>query len=802
MVSLATAIARRGGMWSIWLRIESLGLSTTQYTFCSKPPTYAGATWLDYLAADSLPRTLTERVEPFGGAKDVGQFSFNLIDRGDFLTKLLRWDAPPYSTLTGNVTRAASTITFAATGRSGFSLAAGSILYIGQEALAVTGFSGPTASVTRGVLGTTAAAHYTGDPVRSYPPRLEGRTVTLGIVPYDATDSTAELELDTFSIRQVGYTPDWTGYTFACVSRLAALIRTVGAASAGSYQLGAILKGQTLLLRAVLQPASAIFGVWPGFSGYSDRYFVLDGKEYVTANPNALPGAFFPRNATYCSIQITSRSRLGTSQVKLDNDAINGQMRITTPLVADTSDGIGSFRFSPGPSPSTDRTSGTWYQSAHWCDILLCLFLSSQSVNDGLTMVNYPAGGPNHSALEIGWGAGIRVARCNVTSFLAVKDRTPDWLFPAFVLDKAANLADVVNNYFLRPLGAYITTKNGQLTLVLPRLSYVGQPATVLDKTLILRKRLADGTYEPRITGTNDPGNQARAVLLNMTAPNGDVATRLITASQFGGQLTQYDAPVDQNSIMRLDIPGVRADQAGTDVLCEQIALRQLFRAFNPPRMIEAYGDLSTYANGLGDVLQVTADLMPNPVTGVRGVVTLGTIIERGTNLDVKTDDPGFRYRILDYGPVQGVGLVAPAANISAWSFPGGATHGTATILSQAYTDAAAAAPLPSTDAAQFAVGMVVKLLNQDGTRASPGAGPGQTQVITNVILTVTSGHQTLWLDGDFNGMAGSIVGKILVLAGYDLARAADQATYAAEADTTYLTVGSGTRGPWLWGDP
>lgn len=805
MVTRADAIARRGGAWVPYVRIESLGGYKSlgvlkQYTFCSvAPPAYAATdpTWLPYLG--ELPTTLGERVNPLGGVKDVGQFTFSLEDRGGFLTDLLRWDEAAVARLSGNFAVGSTTMSYPFGTQYGI-FGTYPIVYIGTEAVEVLSSTSLSAIVNRGVLGTQAAPHFTNDPFKIHPPRLERRVVSLGIVPYDAGGPSDELELEQFVIDKVGFSDDWTAYTFECSTRLAILLRTVGAASAGSYQIFSIIQGQILILRAILHPASTLGGVWPDRNtgvGLEDRYFLIDEKEFITANSRPIPGENIPNSATHSHVQITDRARLGTAQVKLDSTAVQNALSVTTPLVADRSDGIGSFRYSPAPTPSTSRASGTWTQSDHFVDIMLCLMLSSATEDDQLELVNYSAGLPNHSCLEVGWGAGIQAARVNVQTFLDVKDRTPDWRFPAFILDASQNLADVINAHFLVPLGCFLTTKSGLLTLTLPRLSYTGQVVSGLDSTNILREKIAQGVYGPRIKAGYDPTNQAKAILLTMTAPNGDTAERLITGSDFAGQYAQYNPAQDQNALIKIAVPGVRADQAGTAALLEQIAMARLLRAFYPPRLTEVYADLATYGIGLGDVIQVTNPIVPNPVTGVRGVVSLGFVVERSTNLDVESDDPGFKIVMLEYGPFLAVGCIAPAGEVTAYSWAGGALGPTLTITRNRYTEASAGGGLPTTDADAFRVGMRVRLVNRDGTLASPSSGAGQTQTIT----LITSSTQAIRLDGDFNGMGSSIVGHILELADYDQALAQDQLYYSAEADASNMTVGSGTRAPWLWGE-
>lgn len=825
MVTLAQAIARRGGAWAVWVRIEGLGTAInapaydhpTQYTFCTGVPGYAvpagfdPATWLPYLSADALPRTLSERVDPLGGVRDAGEYTFSVVDRDNFLTSLLRWDAPQLGQLAADVTVGAGSVSIKGVNPGVINIFGGlgpTTIWIGQEALYVpaSGSTGtPPANVVctvyRGVHDSLAAPHSAGDPVYLYPPRLEGRTVRLGIVPMDANSAFDELELDQYTITETGFSLDFEAFTFKCASRLMSLTRTIGAASAGYYQLGVIHRGQYLQMRAIGQPAGSINGVWPASPGpgYEDRYFQIDDKEILRGNANPTVGDAAWITAIHgwqVGISITDRALLGTAQTVTDANKLwvgNTGPKVTTPLVAETADGIGSFRFSPGPTPSTSRSSGTWTQSAHWVDIILCLLLSSRTKGDGLELFNYPAGGPNHSSLEVGWGAGIPVARVDVASFLAVRDRTPDWRFPDFLLAKTGKLNELLNTQFLRPLGAYISSKAGRLTLVLPRIPYVGNvPAPTLS---LLSEAVTPGRSRAALTASYDPANRIRAVLLKMRAPNGDEATVLISAGDYGGQISARDSVNVNDGVLELAIPSIRGDRGGTDVLVEQIGQRRLLRQIKTPLLFQARVDLAQYAIGLGDLVTINADNVPNSASGVRGINALPAIvIERSIDLDVTRGPPGIGLRLLSYGQRPStVGAIAPSATIVSWDL---ALH-VASVATNRFTDSTATAPLPNTEATQFAVGMRCKLINPDGTLASPAGGAGHYQTVT------ATGVNSVTFDGDWAATITVVnPGYVIVLADYDDARVLDQVMYVAMADAATLTVGATQVAPWGYGEP
>jgi hypothetical protein len=766
VTTVQEALDRRRGRWVLWVEIAGLGIANGIYKWSTGVPDYAAGdpTWLPVL--EGVPRELTEDVDRDGGIVNAGVLSFTLVDRDDVVSDLLRFDADPVGELlqAGIDDTDASFIV-----RNGTPFAVDDVIHLDHEAMIVTAVTPGTPgslTVTRGELGTEAQAHAQFTAIRGWVPKLHGRVVTFYLAPADAASYADKLELGEYSVAKVGWTVDWTGWRISCASTVLALKRRVGDGLQESYRaIVAFDDGRTFSLEAVGHTRRNFErNVW----GIRD-YYLLNGRELVLA------AGYVHAN----QIVIEQRGLAGTQQVDLQQAMADGGFTVHRPLVANTDDGVGAFRYIPTTAADQeDRDDPAVVQSDHWVDIALCLMTSSRRAEDGLELVNYESGFPNWSTLPVGMGAGIKAARIDFAAWLVLRYRTPNWRFPRLWLTEPTQLGKLLVEQFLRALGVFLVSVNGKIRPVLPQLPYSGLGAFAFDHGNLLAEPRP--LARPLISGGFDESGSRKAVVLKPRNAAGEPVTIVIAAPDLG----QDDEPTSED-VLEIDLPGVSTGQAGVTAFLEELAIRRLWRTARPPPALDVQVDLEALGVTLGNLVGVTFDAAPNPQLGGRGWdnVTM-TVVGRALDLDLQA--PGLRFQLLGYGGRLEVGRVAPSAKITGWN----AGTSTATVAANRYTDPdGAILGLPVSDAEAFLAGAVVKVIDEDGTDAH-----SSTQLVT-----ADGASNQIVLDGNWG--VTDPTGLIIVLADYDAARTEEQVRYAAYADGTNKTVGASSRKAWAYGE-
>lgn len=779
MSTVQEAIDRRGGPWVLWVEIAGLGAAGGPYRFCTSPPAFAAGddTWKPILR--ELPTEIPQDVDALGGVERAGVLTFTLVDREDFLTDLFRFDAPPIGELLQVLDR--TTTQFIV--RNGAFAAVDRVIYLDQEAMVITAVDAAGApgqiTVTRGALGTLATDHRIQTPIRGWVPKLHGREVTLHMAPYDADDISERLDLGDFVVRKVDHASGFTGWTLGCGSQILGLKRRIGEALQGHYRVTHLFGDRAMSLERVLTSRTLFsLDVWSGDAGKA--YFLLNGTEYLIGRVTGTGGV---GGQLIDQVIIERRGALGTQPLDLPGGVAGDGVRLQRPLVADTIDGLGAFRYIPTTAADQeDRADAAVVQSDHFVDIALCLLASSRRVEDELELTNYTAGKPNYSTLPVGFGAGIRADRIDWDEWLSLKARTPNWRFPGFVLKEPGQLGDIVTKHFLRPLGLFLVTHLGKLRPVLPRLPFEGQAATAIGVSEILAP--PQPARPALLTGGYDVSVQKKAVLLKPRDASGTEVKILLTTGDFGGELGDDDETGPED-VLEIDLPGVRTNQGGVTAFFEELAARRLYRLARPPPAFEVNVSLALKDLALGELGELSFPALPDPKTGVRGLAANMTVIAKALDLDLQ--NPGFKLRLLGYGGSVAVGLIAPAAVVSAY------TDGTNTVTCEANRFTSPDGDLlelPTTEAEQFKAGMLVKLIDFDGTDA---------HVSTQVVQADGAGGAVVLDAGKF-GIADP-TDLIMVLADYAAARTEDQDTFVAFADRTNRTVGASSREPWSHGE-
>lgn len=812
MVTLATALANAAQRWTVVLRIEGVGpgLTASEHTaagldgrtrFCAYVPEFAASEpaslWQPLLA--ELPSLLSERADPLGGSQELGGLGFTLVDVGDYLTALLRTERAPTTALTSATTTSTTGLVVGSTA----GLAADTAIYVGAEAMRVASVdSGTALTVVRGYLGTVAAPHGVGDRVFLSTPVLETRRVTAQLVPIDADNATEAYELGVFAIDEVTWDEDANTWTFACSSQLRQLNRAIPyrpqSVEISPRWVNGV--GQQTELAEGVENGSASFAL-RDLSNSPSANAIADMREWqgTEADPSHL--FYLAFGDEMISVQGTG-GYIGPDVKVLRRDVTGTGDQTTLKLgsigrrvfVARTGTGAdaGSFRYSPGPTPATSRSTGTWTRTANWIDLLLILMTSSHDPSDGLELVNYSASGTdrertNWSSLPSGYGLGMPIGDIDVASFLAVRDRTLEYEFPNFTFgQKVEAFGKLIEREFLRPMGAFLSVNNGVARIILPKIPLLNSASLTIGAADILTREVGPGLVSPRWRVSRGSGSLVSDLVYQLGP--GEPVPFPLSDGNYAELFGHRGVFVAGGPVVEIPVPGARKTDAP---LFARRGIARLYRSHRP-RML-AQGDLTlapTQTWPVGDTAAVTVPELVNMRDTTRGWDGVQCqLLERTVVLEGARDDeagpgtPGpatgayLAVKAQAYGPEARVGRVAPAAVCSGgggfvWSFS-----------ANVYTSSDALGGLPTQDVAAFSIGDVVTLVDAAGV-VNVSAG-------TETVVDVLPGSNELEFTGDFNGELG--VGSIVVFTTSGTASAEQRARYAFIASKTDQVIpGSG----------
>lgn len=776
-VTFAEAAANRAQAWTILLTIEGIGQAEGLWKFCNRVPAYAAgaadeATYKPWLEKESWPQSLSEQVDELGGIPRCGELTASVVDKNDDLVGQLRTDQAAITTIVGDVSRTATTVVVL----DGSVITLNQVIYIRNEALLVTNLAGATLTVTRAQLDTEVQAHEDGSPVFASTPYLRSRILRLRLAPHNGS-ADQETVLSTNYLDKVALSGDVNCWDVAGRSQLKFLARVIcGQVMRYTFDSFQYLKMKLTNGVGGHDRSTHDARIWSD----SVAFFKL-GAEILRTNvllPTGSTGIF-----TDVTSVIQERAQSGTKE----DDHKPGE---TAYLVLNGTEPYSSFRYSPAPSPSTDRAIGTWIVAStgsggvHFVDAILCMLTSSARLDDGYELTNYDPNYGNWSSLPPGYGIGVPYTLIDFASFIDVKARTPNWTFPNLIVgDESIPFADWVEKNFLRPLGIFMTMASGQIRLVMPRAPLVGEEATAWDFSVALRDGdTAVGLSAAPVLNTDT----ASSISFKLKTSLGEDVTETIGSAdraQFYSQGGYY--ALEENAIT-LDLPGARADQVGFDGFVRQLGLRRLYKLAKPRWTLRLRTDLSQYGLNPGDSVAITHPQLPDLRAGTRGWTgVLMTILEK--TLSLTPAFFGFEWLLTGPGPDSARhGRVCPAANITAVA---GAGPYVCTVSANRYTSPDAANGLPVIDSAGFTIGDRVRIVNRDGSAAAA------------VFSTVSAvGLNTVSVSSNFSGALAA--GQQLIFANYGDSLGTDQATlYTFFADGTDFTIGSSDEPPYTYGE-
>lgn len=764
---------RRETSWAVMVRIEGVGDRNGQWSFSNAIPAHLDIStckpWLT-----ELPEILSERVDLSGGIPEASSCSVSLLDYDDTLTGLWRTERTARTVLSEDVDTSETNILVA----DADSLAT-EVVFVGSEAMIVTADNSSPESidVTRGALGTDALTHADGDLVYRSTPYLEGRRVEVWLCPLDSLSSADERLVGSYVLDSVALDDTANVWSLRCVGQHRYLDRRLPISAR---------EGRLVALpprRMQLDPG-------PIRSLWSDRLaYIQADKELLELYDAgaALLGWTSTTTILPASIPFDVRRRAlnGTDAGSLEPPATVRQVFLAGR----------DLRYSPGPSPSTSRSSGIWTPAEQWVDLMLILLLSSSSADDGLELTNRRTTGSdwsrsNFASLPPGMGLGIPQDLIDWDSFESVRARTLSWRLPFFShgLDPERTGAEVLSEEFLRPFGAYLSFELGVLRLGLSRAPlYDETTALQVDADVVLRREAAPGVYLPDMQVSRA---RARAVgsVTYKVGPGKVAATyRSTDYARTYGQRGWYGAV---EPALTIEVPG--GDPRDAAFFAARAAVR-LWRLHKPPTELAVALDIAEWPRTtVGTYGEVTMPELPDAESGERGWTDVPVEIEeRVVALEAtRTRNGGsamgasVRVRARRYGAGLRLGRIAQAARVSS------VATNAATVLANRYTHTDADDQgYPDADAEAFQVGDVLWLTNPDGSRV--GAA---TQTVVSVVGNVVT------LNGNF---AGALAGDLILIA----AEAADATTRQLGA-YSFMRTGAGgtgsseTRFFWRWGEP
>ncbi len=786
MTTFAEAKGDAAAMWSIIVKIEGVGMylssanralsdGTGQYRFCTGLTTYGDAEptgiWRDYISRDSIPDLQSERADILGGLPDAGSVTFGIVDVANLLTDTIQPEVNAVARLAEDLTSSETDVTVS----DGSQFPAGSVLWCGSEAMAVDSQASQNLTVIRGYLGTEAVPHTDDDLCFNRIPYVHHRRCEVLLVPIDAADNGEEQSLGTYLIDGLDWDETMNVWNFSGASQLTYMHRIVPRKVRSA---GRILNSNSSAssLRAVQisvsSPSLLDWQDWTSGESVAGHYCYLQvGKETVEAE-RANPGLFTLRR----------RGLAGTQP---------GDIRAGDPvqqvMVAEQ-EIPGSFRFSPGASPSESRASGTWNVSAHWVDICLCIMASSSHADDSLELVNYTGSWGNYSSLPVGYGLGMSASLIDWESWAVARDMTPQFTFPNFVLGaKPEPFGELLEREFLRPIGAYVVTRDSTAKVVVPTITTNATTSITIGSDQILRRMVGPGQALPRIEARQNTANLTGTVRY-LLGPQKEVHE--VNNNTFGDTFGQRGYFRTDSKPVEIEVPGADPTDPNTQDAYDESGVWRLFRIHKPTIGIDVDTDLSIFTSGPGDTVDITLADAPN-MAGRGWTALRGEILETEDRPEVNDAGDGLGvYRatkINAWANILKVGYIAPSAYVN--DVP---DTNDATCDANLYTtsDTASTHGLPTQDVAGFVVNDVVRLVNPDGTSAG-----GTTETVD----AIDTGTNTITLSSNFSGNLAE--DTILVYVPYDdsTTQQTDDYVHYADRDGDGDIDESGVA-PWVYG--
>lgn len=778
-VTTAQALANDAQRWTLILRIEGVGhwlsganLSATDGTgrtcFTIDVPEYADASlaiWRDLLA-EPYPEQLSERGATNGGVGEMGDLTISLLDLDDYVGGQMAVDALAVTTISADISVTA--LTFDVDSATGIDDT--TVIFLGGEAMRVTNVASTTLTVSRGYLGTVAGTHKQGDRVYLNTPFIEGRRAELYRVPVDATSQAEETKIGEYVLDDgprwvLEDTTDMSGkWHFG--ARTQWNIHRLAPIRAQQAEITALYSGGSngIALDPTGNETLASWVLWKGAQAETQGFYMMIDEELVSARASSV--------AT--GVVLDRRRIFNTPEANIEYG-----MLATRVFVAEI-DGPCSFRKSEDPA-STSRSGANWTKTAGWLDLIAIIATSSADVNDNLQLVNFPSGGTNYSSLPPGYGIGTPHTDIDWDSFAEARQRTAEITFPFFIYGHQSDVTfgELINEEFLKPVGAHLSVVGGTVRIVIPRVSIKGESTVTIGPADILSRQVRPQVYAPRINKLElGAGLHASSVAYEVGPQKKRITFNSASYGDTFGQRGFY-----QNDDRPVTIK-VRSGDPSQELIYGQRAEAILQRRHRPQISIGLEAHLDKSVLKIGEFARINLEGLPNLATGGRGWTSFDAQVREKEEFLEKEQGAGVRLDMVGYSNALNVGRIAPAGWVTANN---GADQ--VTLTANRTTQSDAAGGLPTTDAQAFTVGDVVKLVNLDGTEVS-----ADTETVDGI-----SGND-ITLSGNF---AGNITNSVwLIYVDADNATTPQNENFAFFADKANQTIGTGSDAPRVYGEP
>lgn len=781
MTTFAEFSSGSSGELSVWVTIEGVGPFLTsaewsaaeqddRYRFCNVTPAFGASQdpsgkglWQETL--HRMPQLMSENLQDQGGIVKNGSVTVEIVDVDDILTDNMGTDLRPVAELASDLNAGGVFAEIRATG----SLEDTDVLFIANEAIVPTGSlvaSPSTFQVRRGALGTSSPRHTSGSLVHTSSPFLRGRKLEVWLAPARSTSSSDARQVGTYEITSLG----WDETT--AVWRL----------STKSFQQGAdLMTPYRPRSFDIINWSEAIERELPG--SLLGRRTGDDPVIDHWATPAAAPRAFVRVGEEVMAGRVSDdeglivrfRGRAGTRKQAPDEESNARQV-----MVAD--DYGSSFRYSPGPSPSTSRTSGTWIETQHGLRILLCILTSAYdpdavynpfNPNSGIVeLQNFFDAYGNYSSLPTGYGVGVHYLRIHWESWLETIDRTLGFDLPFLVYGgKDEPFRKWAEREVLRPMGVHLVYQSGQLYCHRPRMPRSGEQvetitaADVLTKPSLGRGR---GSLLPDWRVSRDVSRSPTALTYTLGPDKVNATARASRAGQPGLTAQTGDT-------VTIPVPGARpVDRA----FWEAEALARIRHLYKPRTRVRASLNNRLWDLTIGSFVRVVLPQVPN-MKGSRGIDALAQVVER--NVKPEADQPLVISTILDvYSDSQVTRRVAPSAWVT--GILAGSSFFVSTNRYTTTSDEKPIGDLPDSDGDSFSVGDVVQLMTADGELLNAGDTEAVTFAVGAAMITT----------GDFGGALAA--GTIVTTAASNTGSDAQQERYAYLGGLDFqITLNSGS---------
>lgn len=597
-----------------WLEIEGLpnayGNVAQDITFFANRPIVGQhlsiKPWLT-----EIPQGVSAELDTKEGiASSVGQQEFSIVDFDGSLTQYAAVGTTNMCYLSADLTSTATSLTVTGTVPPSLATNGGS-LYIGTETLHYATYTPATKTftgITRGYYGSRAQDFGVGFPVSSQPYTMAKRRAWYYVLAYDPNSTPldankalvmsgtiediklSDSDLNVFVITIESFERQINRDCFTTL-RILRDTSNIGITDAQGHAPGVGLNSAPF-------PSQDLNDYYLG-----ENFYVRVDDEIIHFWRNDSPGGAAPDG-----FYIVARGCFNTEIVKHD-PGWTGQ-EVVGVVANDTVDFTSE---TTGSAFQSIPTSDAPLRSDHPLMILLQVLLSTGKGT------NYVAGKRIYDVLPFGWGMGIDVDRVDVLGIEQAALQTPELRFGG-IIDSSQNFPEFAKN-LLAPLGYFGVTLVGDLWTV----RYLTPPLPDALVRTINENNLISGTAP--VWSANVQGCVQQVVYQfekdiiadNYNHIHVEIFDDALVYTKGEGKILSYEMPLCYPAGSQVPgaphSPGINVDSF---LLRRSDFYRQ--RYSRPPPLIAVVVDYSYIDLEPGDLVYLSHQNLPDPVSGTRGI--------------------------------------------------------------------------------------------------------------------------------------------------------------------------------------